>query len=150
MVVESKGYWRWPPLHFPGPTISKRYTTLRDATFIVASKSVDYANDPNAFVAVNMNTALLGSHTRFQDPSGRWSVFSHGYRGEEVSSLQLDLGTLLAVIGDHIEFPHFGELVAEAYALNTRLMRRGSTMYSRFHNEKLADLLLAEAVAWDE
>ena len=28
-------------------------------------------------------------------------------------------------------------------------MRRGSTMYSRFHNEKLADLLLAEAVAWE-
>ena len=32
MVVESKGYWRWPPLYFPGPTTSKRYTTLRDAT----------------------------------------------------------------------------------------------------------------------
>ena len=32
MVVESKSYWRWPPLYFPGPTISKRYTTLRDAT----------------------------------------------------------------------------------------------------------------------
>lgn len=29
-------------------------------------------------------------------------------------------------------------------------MRRGSTMYSRFHNEKLADLLLAEAVTWEE
>ena len=32
MVVESKGYWRWPPHYFQGPTISKRYTTLRDAT----------------------------------------------------------------------------------------------------------------------
>ena len=32
MVVESKGYWRWPPHYFQGPTISNRYTTLRDAT----------------------------------------------------------------------------------------------------------------------
>lgn len=121
-----------------------------ETLFIVASKSVDYANDPKAFVAVNVNTALLESHTRFRDPSGRWSIFSRGYRGEKVSSLELDLGTLLAVIDGHIEFPHFDELLAEAYTLNTRLMRRGSTMYSRFHNEKLADLLLAEAVTWEE
>ncbi|WP_296111047.1 GIY-YIG nuclease family protein [uncultured Corynebacterium sp.] len=120
-----------------------------ETLFIVASKSVDYANDPNAFVTVNVNTASLDSHTQFRDPSGRWSIFSRGYRGEKVSSLELDLGTLLAVIDGHIEFPHFDELLAEAYTLNTRLMRRGSTMYSRFHNEKLADLLLAEAVAWE-
>ena len=37
-----------------------------------------------------------------------------------------------------------------AFNLNTRLMRRGSTMYSRFHNNKLADLLIAEAVTWEE
>lgn len=46
--------------------------------------------------------------------------------------------------------PHLDEMLQEAFRLNTRLMRRGSTMYSRFHNKKLADLLIAEAVTWEE
>lgn len=121
-----------------------------ETLFVVASTSEDYANDPDAFVAVNMNTALIGDETRFQDPSGRWSMRRLRYRGETVSSLQLELGTFLAIIDGHIEFPNFDELIQEAFKLNTRLMRRGSTMYSRFHNEKLANLLIAEAVTWDE
>lgn len=120
-----------------------------ETLFVVATKSEDYANDPYAFVRVNMNTALLKNDLRFSDPKGRWNIFRLGYRGEQVSSLQLDLMTFLAIIDGHIEFPHFDELLAASFELNTRLMRRGSTMYGRFHNEKLANLLLAEAVLWD-
>lgn len=121
-----------------------------ETLFIVSSMSHDFANDPDAFVFVNMNTALLDDESRFQDPAGRWSVHRLGYRGETVSSFQIDLGTFLAIIYGHIDFPHFDELLDAAFNLNTRLMRRGSTMYSRFHSAKLADLLLAEAVAWEQ
>lgn len=121
-----------------------------ETLFIVASTSHDFANDPNAFVFVNMNTALLDDESRFRDPAGRWAVGRLGYRGETVSSLQLDLGTFLAIIYGDIDFPYFDELVDAAFNLNTRLMRRGSTMYSRFHNDRLADLLLAEAVSWEQ
>lgn len=121
-----------------------------ETLFIVASTSHVYGSDPNAFVYVNMNTALLDDESRFQDPAGRWTVGRLGYRGETVSSLQLDLGTFLVIIYGHIDFPYFDELVDAAVNLNTHLMRRGSMMYSRFHNSKLADLLIAEAVAWEE
>lgn len=122
-----------------------------ETLFIVASKSVDYANDPKAFVAVRINTVLLGDSASFQSPGGFWMVYDNvPYRGERVSSFEFSLGVLLAVIDGQIDFPHLDELLEAAYTLNTRLMRRGSTMYSRFHNEKLADLLVAEAVTWEE
>lgn len=120
-----------------------------ETLFVVASMSEDYANDPEAFVDVNLNTALLSDEEKFADPHGRWQIYRLGYRGEKVSSLQLDLVTLLEIIDGEVAFPYLDELLGEAYELNTRLMRRGSTMYTRFHNQKLADLLLAEAVVWD-
>ena len=61
MVVESKGYWRWPPLHFPGPTISKRYTTLRDATIIDAGQLVLRARErhPEGSLAEHYNPLAM-------------------------------------------------------------------------------------------
>ena len=64
-------------------------------------------------------------------------------------SFDFSLGVLRAIINGDLEFPYLDEVLEAAYTLNTRLMRRGSTMYSRFHNTKLADLLIAEAVTWE-
>lgn len=122
-----------------------------ETLFIVASKSVDYANDPNAFVAVRINTSPLDDPKRYESQDGFWRVYDNvSYRGERVSSFEFSLGVILAIIYGHITFPNLDRMLEEAYTLNTRLMRRGSTMYSRFHNAKLADLLLAEAVTWEE
>lgn len=122
-----------------------------ETLFIVASKSVDYANDPNAFVAVRINTSPLDDPKRYESQDGFWRVYGNvSYRGERVSSFEFSLGVILAIIDGHITFPNLDRMLEEAYTLNTRLMRRGSTMYSRFHNAKLADLLLAEAVTWEE
>lgn len=122
-----------------------------ETLFIVASRSQDYENDPEAFVAVRINTVLLGDPGLFESPEGFWTVYDNvAYRGERVSSIELSLGALLAIIDGDLDFPHLDQMLEAAYTLNTRLMRRGSTMYSRFHNEKLADLLIAEAVTWDE
>ena len=121
-----------------------------ETLFIVASRSEDYENDPTVFVTVVMNTALLDDPTRFQGAGFPWGFRGVvAYRGERVSSFQFSLDTFLAIIDGDLEFPHLDEMLEAAYALNTRLLRRGSTMYSRFHNEKLADLLLAEAVTWE-
>lgn len=122
-----------------------------ETLFIVASHSQDYENDPEAFVAVRINTVLLGDPGLFESPEGCWTVYDNvAYRGERVSSIEFSLGALLAIIDGDLDFPHLDQLLEAAYTLNTRLMRRGSTMYSRFHNEKLADLLIAESVTWDE
>lgn len=122
-----------------------------ETLFIVASRSQDYENDPEAFVAVRINTVLLGDPGLFESPEGFWTVYDNvAYRGERVSSIEFSLGALLAIVDGDLDFPHLDQLLEAAYTLNTRLMRRGSTMYSRFHNEKLADLLIAEAVIWDE
>lgn len=137
-----------------------------ETLFIVASKSVDYANDPDAFVRVHLNTARFEDEEKLMDPQreehqdpndpdlirafARWHVYDVAYRGERVTSFEFGLDSLLGIIDGDIDFPHLDELLAQAFNLNTRLMRRGSTMYTRFHNEKLADLLLAEAVVWDD
>lgn len=133
-----------------------------ETLFIVASTSEDYENDPDAFVAVNINTTLFEDPRKVRDrtglqwedadglhSTGRWVVFEAQYRGEKVSSVQCGLETLAQIIDGDIDFPNLDEFIAKAYELNTRLMRRGSTMYTRFHNQKLADLLLAEAATWD-
>lgn len=136
-----------------------------ETLFVVASQSIDFENDPDAFVMVRLNTVRLDNPEQFHDPegkqwedendpdvvhfTGRWVVTETPYRGEEVTSFAFGLDTFAEIIDGEIDFPHFEELVEKAYELNVRLMRRGgSTMYTRFHNEKLADLLVAEAVVW--
>lgn len=120
-----------------------------ETLFVVTSRSEDYENDSEGFVAVRVNTTYFQDVERFRGPVGLWAVGEAAYRGERVSAFEFSLGALLGIVDGDIEFPGLDQLLEGAYALNTRLMRRGSTMYSRFHNEKLADLLLAEAVTWD-
>ncbi|CAM2974166.1 hypothetical protein COJE103337_10495 [Corynebacterium jeikeium] len=121
-----------------------------ETLFVVASRSEDFENDPDAFVTVRINTALLEDSGRFESPHGFWAVYDDTpYRGERILSFDFSLGGLLAIIDGDLEFPHLDVMLQEAFKLNTRLMRRGSTMYSRFHNKRLADLLIAEAVTWE-
>lgn len=121
-----------------------------ETLFIVASKTEDYEDDPHAFATVRINTAFIEGSDRFESPDGLWTVYDDvPYRGERVLSFDFNLGELRAIINGDLEFPYLDEMLKAAYTLNTRLMRRGSTMYSRFHSTKLADLLIAEAVTWD-
>ena len=93
MVVESKGYWRWPPLHFPGPTISKRYTTLRDATQRPAITGLDLA-EHQCFPA-DAKCLELGKYAFIYGPngSGKSTVLRELRRDDRCADGEIDLRT---------------------------------------------------------
>lgn len=55
---------------------------------------------------------------------------------------------LYDVIMGQEEFPALDPMLEVAYALNVRMMRRGGTMYQRFHNAELSTDLLNAAAKW--
>ena len=79
----------------------------------------------------------------------RWFVENSSYQAEEVTRFVFPLQNLVLLLDKEIEFAQYRNFLDAAYELNVRLMRRGSTMYSRFHHERLAELLIAEAAIWD-
>ena len=123
-----------------------------EVLYIIASKTLDVKDD-DYFVEVVINTRLDEKPEKFFDPEAngfsRWLVENGQYRAEEVTQFVFPLQNLSLLIGKEFEFPQYKNLLDAAYELNVRLMRRGSTMYSRFHHEQLAELLIAEAAIWD-
>ncbi|WP_237746039.1 GIY-YIG nuclease family protein [Corynebacterium jeikeium] len=123
-----------------------------EVLYIIASRTLDVEGD-DYFVEVVINTSLDEEPEKFFDPEAkafsRWFVENGQYQVEEVTRFAFPLQNLALLIDKQIEFPQYKKFLAAAYELNVRLMRRGSTMYSRFHHERLADLLIAEAAIWD-
>lgn len=117
------------------------------------------------YFTIRINTKLMNELERFRDPERvprhgfrpvntsdvvpRWGVVQGKYREEQVSRFWFTPENLSQIVTGAIEYPEIDELLASAYELNVRLMRRGSSMYSKNHNGKLADLLVAEAVVSD-
>lgn len=147
---------------------SRRLLTLSCGnleTLYVFEHSVFGAGPEERFVSVRINTAILegircfDSPDRFPDSGAvrrrnsslrpRWDVTRVSYRNEQVTCFSFDLSALEEIVNAVITFPDLDDLVDAAYELNVRLMRRGSTMYSRFHHQRLAELLIAEAVVWE-
>ena len=123
-----------------------------EVLYVVANKSLNTEDDAY-FVEVVINTSLDEKPEKFFDPKAqafsRWLVENSQYQAEEVTRFVFPLEILVLLVDKEIEFPQYKNFLAAAYELNVRLMRRGSTMYSRFHHERLADLLIAEAAIWD-
>lgn len=134
----------------------KRLLTLScgnlEVLYVVASKSLNTEDDAY-FVEVVINTSLGEKPEKFFDPEAqafsRWLVENSQYQAEEVTRFVFPLEILVLLVDKEIEFPQYKSFLAAAYELNVRLMRRGSTMYSRFHHDRLAELLIAEAAIWD-
>ena len=123
-----------------------------EVLYIIASRTLDVEGD-DYFVEVVINTSLDEAPEKFFDPEAkafsRWLVENGRYQAEEVTRFVFPLQNLALLLDKEIEFPQYKNLLAAAYELNVRLMRRGSTMYSRFHHERLAELLIVEAAIWD-
>ncbi|MCZ9290466.1 GIY-YIG nuclease family protein [Corynebacterium evansiae] len=123
-----------------------------EVLYIIASRTLDVKDD-DYFVEVVINTSLDEEPEKFFDPEAkafsRWLVENGRYQAEEVTRFVFPLQNLALVLAKEIEFPQYKNFLAAAYELNVRLMRRGSTMYSRFHHERLAELFIAEAAIWD-
>lgn len=123
-----------------------------EVLYIIASRTLDVKDD-DYFVEVVINTSLDEEPEKFFDPEAkafsRWLVENGRYQAEEVTRFVFPLQNLALLLAKEIEFPQYKNFLAAAYELNVRLMRRGSTMYSRFHHERLAELLIAEAAIWD-
>ncbi|MCG7455675.1 GIY-YIG nuclease family protein [Corynebacterium sp. ACRPH] len=123
-----------------------------EVLYIIASRTLDVEGD-DYFVEVVINTSLDEEPEKLFYPEAkafsRWFVENGQYQVEEVTRFAFPLQNLALLIDKQIEFPQYKNFLAAAYELNVRLMRRGSTMYSRFHHERLADLLIAEAAIWD-
>lgn len=123
-----------------------------EVLFIVASRTLDVKDD-DFFVEVVINTSLNEKPEKFFDPKAktfaRWFVENGSYQAEEVTRFVFPLQNLVLLLDKEIEFAQYRNFLDAAYELNVRLMRRGSTMYSRFHHERLAELLIAEAAIWD-
>lgn len=111
-------------------------------------------HDGSFYYTVRINTSSLDNYEQFRDPESgmhraRWGASAGRYSNEHVGGFWFDPEDLDKITHGEIDFPQLDAFVDAAYELNVRLMRRGSTMYSRFHNQKLADLLIAEAVIWE-
>ena len=123
-----------------------------EVLYVIASKTLN-AEDNDYFVEVVINTSLDEEPEKFFDPeaenSARWLVENGQYQVEEVTQFVFPLEILVLLVDKEIEFPQYRNFLDAAYELNVRLMRRGSTMYSRFHHDRLAELLIAEAAIWD-
>lgn len=123
-----------------------------EVLFIVASRTLDVKDD-DFFVEVVINTSLNEKPEKFFDSKAkifaRWFVENSSYQAEEVTRFVFPLQNLVLLLDKEIEFAQYRNFLDAAYELNVRLMRRGSTMYSRFHHERLAELLIAEAAIWD-
>lgn len=123
-----------------------------EVLFIVASRTLDVKDD-DFFVEVVINTSLDEKPEKFFDSKAkifaRWFVENSSYQAEEVTRFVFPLQNLVLLLDKEIKFAQYRNFLDAAYELNVRLMRRGSTMYSRFHHERLAELLIAEAAIWD-
>lgn len=123
-----------------------------EVLFIVASRTLDVKDD-DFFVEVVIDTSLNEKPEKFFDPKAktfaRWFVENGSYQAEEVTRFVFPLQNLVLLLDKEIEFAQYRNFLDAAYELNVRLMRRDSTMYSRFHHERLAELLIAEAAIWD-
>lgn len=122
-----------------------------ETLYITADRQVD---SDSFYYTVHINTAALDDYDQFWDPErddnfARWGASAVRYTKERVGGFWFDPVALEQITHGEIDFPELDAFVDAAYELNVRLMRRGSTMYSRFHNQKLADLLIAEAVIWE-
>lgn len=136
-----------------------------ETLFVGASRSRDYANDENYFVYVDINTTAIKQQQVFYDPeamdplkntgphmqgsSARWLVEPRRYRSESVTRFGFPLAIIYEITVSETEFPALDDFIDAAYELNVRLMRRGSTMYEKYHSERLAELLIAEAAIWE-
>lgn len=153
------------------PLTSKTKTSKRLLTLSCGNLETLYvienqrSTPSGSMIDVRINTKVLKNLDRFQDPGrfekthpsdpdlrrvfSRWDAVHVEYSKEHVTAFSFESSSLAGIIYSEIEFPELDTLVDAAYELNVRLMRRGSTMYSRFHHQRLAELLLAEAAIWE-
>lgn len=105
--------------------------------------------DDKVVIDVFINTAVVDVPLdALQDPEERWFVQPGAYALADVTQWWFSMESLEDILNGTLDFPHLGLLLDHAYQLNVRLMRQGSTMFGRFHNELLARDLLTASLKW--
>ncbi|ANI92937.1 Hypothetical protein BJL86_2171 [Dietzia timorensis] len=92
-----------------------------------------------------INTSPIENAESLEGNRNEFRTQVSSYREKSVLTWHFDLDTLFAISQGTYEFPHTALLLDAAYDLNVRMMRRGSTMYSRFHSSELGDEVLRTA-----
>ena len=92
-----------------------------------------------------INTSPIENAESLEGNGNEFRTQVSSYREKSVLTWHFDLDTLFAISQGTYEFPHTALLLDAAYDLNVRMMRRGSTMYSRFHSSELGDEVLRTA-----
>lgn len=95
-----------------------------------------------------VNTDAIDDIAPLQDPNRMWWVEKGRYSLTDVTTWHFPRENFESILRGEIDFPHLDLLVESAYSLNVRLMRQGSTMFRRFHNDELATDLLSASLKW--
>lgn len=110
----------------------------------------DTPDEPEQMIYIN-TVPLPGSANSWSSPDDYWFVRESDYKYGETFTWGFPLGNLLGIITGQLEFPHLEELIEASYQLNVRLMRQNAGgVFRRFHNELLANDLLASSLQFIE
>lgn len=97
-------------------------------------------------VELLFNTTRLQNPWKYSDPNGLWSTGDFAtYRIAKTTSWIFPIENFAAILDGDLDFPHLDFFVDSSYELNVQSMRRGGTMYSRFHNPAFTLDVLNEA-----
>lgn len=95
-----------------------------------------------------INTERNEEYAKYQGSHHGWEVGYGEYPIAQTTRWIFNAFYLYDVIMGQEEFPALDAMLEGAYALNVRMMRRGGTMYQRFHNTELGADLMGAAAKW--
>lgn len=97
---------------------------------------------------VRINTERNEEFSKYQGIHHGWEMGDAEYPIAQTTWWLFNAFYLYDVVMGQEEFPALDAMLESAYALNVRMMRRGGTMYQRFHNTELGADLMGAAAKW--
>ncbi|EEI27657.1 GIY-YIG catalytic domain protein [Corynebacterium glucuronolyticum ATCC 51867] len=125
-----------------------RLFTLNVGNLEVMIGEVVKHDDGSETYQVTINAEQSDTLEEREDPENNWVIENVEYNLTGVTQLLVTLPALWDAIQHESSIPQLDELLDAAYKLNVRLMRNGSTMFGRFHNDLLASDIIAASLGW--